>query len=465
MNATLTTSMFHKVRRIHMIGVGGAGMSGIAEVLHALGFSVTGSDQRLSATTERLAEVGIPVTEGHAAENVAGAHVVVYSSAVRADNVEVVAAKSHGIPVIERAEMLGELTRMRFTVGVAGTHGKTTTTSMIGHILTTAEVMPTIIVGGIAKSLGSGGILGEGRYLVVEADEYARTFLHMYPTVAVVTSLEEDHLDCYGDLDDIRSAFSQYLDRIPFYGSAVMCADHPNVEMLSANLERTIVRYGLGANADLAGRDISVDGFASEFTIAASGEDLGRVRLEVPGRHNILNALAAVAVGLELDVPFDAIRSGLESFSGVDRRFQIRGTVNGATIADDYAHHPTALRETIRTAKEVWRGGRVVVVFQPHLYSRTRDFQADFADALASADVAFVTDIYPSREAPIPGVSSDLIVNTARDRGDDSVCRVADLDDATNAARATMREGDLIMTIGAGDVHIVGRNLLSGGTA
>ncbi len=464
MNATLTTSMFHKVRRIHMIGIGGAGMSGIAEVLHALGFSVTGSDQRLSPTTERLAEVGIPVTEGHAAENIAGAHVVVYSSAVRADNVEVVAAKSHGIPVIERAEMLGELTRMRFTVGVAGTHGKTTTTSMIGHILTTAEVMPTIIVGGIAKSLGSGGILGEGRYLVVEADEYARTFLHMYPTVAVVTSLEEDHLDCYEDLDDIRSAFSQYLERIPFYGSAVMCADHPNVEMLSADLERTIVRYGLGANADLAGRDISVDGFASEFTIAASGEDLGRVRLEVPGRHNILNALAAVAVGLELDVPFEAIRSGLVSFSGVDRRFQIRGTVDGATIADDYAHHPTALRETIRTAKEGWRGGRVVVVFQPHLYSRTRDFQADFADALASADVAFVTDIYPSREAPIPGVSSDLIVNTARDRGDDGVCRVADLDDATNAARAAMREGDLIMTIGAGDVHIVGRNLLTGGT-
>lgn len=453
--------MFHKIRRIHMVGIGGSGMSGMAEVLCALGFTVTGSDQRLSAVTARLSGLGIRVTKGHCPENVLGAQVVVYSSAVKQDNVEIVAARERSIPVIERAEMLGELTRMKFTIGVAGTHGKTTTTSMIGQILTVAGLKPTIIVGGIARSLGSGGILGEGSHLVVEADEYARTFLRMYPTLGVVTTLEADHLDVYRDLDDIREAFLAYLSRIPFYGVAVLGVDDPNVAGLLPKVRRPTVTYGLSDRADVRATDIRSEGFRSRFAVVARGNPVGEVHLPVPGLHNVQNALAAVAAAAELDISFEDMREGLSRFSGVDRRFQIRGVVDGATIVDDYAHHPTALRVTLDTARRGWRDGRILIVFQPHLFSRTRDFHREFGEALLGADVAIVTDIYPAREAPLPGVTSELIVNASRKCGHPRVLSARGLDEATALVKEEMRPGDLVITVGAGDVSKVGTSLLN----
>ena len=460
--SSVSSPMFHKIRNIHMIGIGGSGMSGIAEVLHALGFTVTGSDLRGSETIEHLRSLGMVIHVGHAAENVAEAHVVVYSSAVRPDNVEVITATERKIPVIERAEMLGELTRMKFTIGVAGTHGKTTTTSMLGQILTTAGDRPTIIVGGIAKSLGSGGILGEGRHFVVEADEYRRTFLRMFPTIAIVTSLEADHLDCYDDLDDIRQTFAAYLERLPFFGVAIMCIDDPNVRTLVPKVQRSVVTYGLSEDADVRASDLDMSDFRCRYTVTAYGETLGRIEVPVPGEHNVRNSLAAVVAARELGVPFDRIQQGLSAFSGVVRRFQVLGTINDVMIVDDYAHHPTALRETLRTARNGWNTGRIVVLFQPHLYSRTRDFQKEFAEALMECDVAVLSDIYPSREQPMPGITSDLIVNQARDLGHPRVLRVGDLRDAKETLERELKPGDLLLTVGAGDVHTVGKALLNG---
>jgi len=457
--------MFHKLRRIHMIGIGGSGMSGIAEVLRALGFVVTGSDQRLSQVTDHLASLGIAIHEGHRPEYVRDAQVVVYSSAVKPDNVEVVAATGWKIPVIERSEMLGELTRMKFTIGVAGTHGKTTTTSMIGQILTAAGLMPTIIVGGIAKSLGSGGILGGGQHLVVEADEYARTFLRMFPTVAVVTTLEEDHLDCYRDLADISDTFAQYLARLPFYGVAIMGIDDANVRALVPRVQRSLVTYGTAEDADIRAANPRSHGLRSAFSLVVRGQALGEVEVPVPGLHNARNALAAIAVAMELEVPLDGIREGLARFSGVNRRFQVRGTVDGATVVDDYAHHPTALDATLRTARECWPGKRILLVFQPHLYSRTRDFQREFARVLLRSDVAVVTDVYPSREAPLAGVTSDLILNLSREYGHPRALAAHGLDEATRLVREEMRPGDVVLTVGAGDIWKVATALTSDGEA
>jgi len=454
--------MFHKIQRIHLVGVGGSGMSGIAEVLQALGFDVSGSDARESAVTQRLAGLGIHVRYGHKPEHVTGASVVVYSSAVKPSNVELVAAADAHIPVIPRAEMLGELTRMKFTIGVAGTHGKTTTTSLIGQILTGAGLQPTIIVGGVARSLGSGGILGQGRHLVVEADEYARTFLSMYPTIGLVTSLEAEHLDVYANLDDLRDTFAAYLARLPFFGVAVLCVDDPNVRALLPGVHRQVVTYGLSDRASVRAVDVRCGGFTSVFRLEIDGADVGTVELPTPGRHNIANALGAIAVAMELEVPFAEIRSAIATFSGVNRRFEQRGTVDGVTIVDDYAHHPTALRATLETARECGHTGRVIVVFQPHLFSRTRDFCEGFADALAITDIAFVTDIFPSREAPLPGISSDIIVDCARKRGHTHIVAAGNLTEAATAARDAMREGDIVVTAGAGDVALVGTMLLDG---
>jgi UDP-N-acetylmuramate--alanine ligase len=452
--------MFHKISRIHMIGIGGSGMSGIAEVLHALGFEVSGSDMNPSETTRKLQTLGIIISEGHKASNISDAHVVVFSSAVRPDNVEVVEAMARKIPVIERAEMLGELTRMKFTVGISGTHGKTTTTSLAGQILTAAGFQPTIIVGGIAQSLGSGGILGEGHHFVVEADEYQRTFLQMFPTIAVVTSIEADHLDCYRDLDDIRETFAAYLSRLPFFGVAIMCIDDPNVRDLAAAVQRSLVTYGLSKDADIRATNIELRGFSSSFELIAQGESIGRVEVPIPGEHNVRNTLAAIAVGRELGIPIEVASSGLASFSGVNRRFQIRGAHDGVTVVDDFAHHPTALRETLRTAKKAWGDGRVVVVFQPHLFSRTRDFQHEFAESLLGADVAFVADIYPSREKPMPGVTSELIVSHGQTLNHPDIRLSGSLDDTVAQLRSELRDGDLLMTVGAGDVNTVGDAIL-----
>jgi UDP-N-acetylmuramate--alanine ligase len=454
------TRMFHKIHRIHMVGIGGAGMSGIAEVLNAMSYQVAGSDLRLSATTERLTSLGMRVMEGHDAANVGDAQVVVYSSAVKPGNPELVAASRRNIPVIERSEMLGELTRLAFCIGVAGTHGKTTTTSMIGHILTRSGMAPTIIVGGTAKNLGSGGVLGGGRYMVVEADEYARTFLKMFPCVGVVTTLEVDHLDCYENLDDLRSAFAEYLSRLPFYGMAFMGIDDQNVRGLIHNLSRPFVTYGFAVDADFRAVDVERDGFAMRFGVERGGERLGTIDLRIPGEHNVQNALAAVAVCLELDVPFTDIADALAGFMGVDRRFQIRGEVDGVTVVDDYAHHPTELAATLRAARNGWSKGRVLCVFQPHLYSRTREFQREFAEALGMCDLAVVMDIFAAREAPIEGVSSDMIADWCGELGNVETRRVVSFADAAQVLRDEMKPGDLVLTVGAGDVWKVGSMLL-----
>ena len=453
---------FHKIRRIHLVGIGGAGMSGIAEVLHELGFRISGSDMRLSAVTERLSSLGIRVCEGHDAANIGDAQVVVYSSAVKKDNPELVAAVQENVPVIERSEMLGELTRLGFCVGVAGSHGKTTTTSMVGHILKVAGMDPTIIVGGRAESLGAGGVLGSGRLLVVEADEYARTFLKMFPTLAVVTTLDAEHLDIYDGLEDLTSAFLTYLARVPFYGMNILSADDPNVRALVPHVTRPLVTFGLSSDADVRAVDVRLDGFVASCTVVRDGETLGTISLRTPGEHNVRNALAAVTVALELDVPFDAIQRGLASFSGVDRRFQFRGELDGVTVVDDYAHHPTELLATLRTARTGWRKGRVLCVFQPHLYSRTMHFQEEFAQALMEADSALIMDIYAAREAPIEGVTSELIVERCTQLGHSDAVLVGGAEGVLKGLRDRARAGDLVLTVGAGDVWKIGERYLSG---
>ena len=452
---------FHKIRRIHLVGIGGAGMSGIAEVLHELGFVISGSDLRSSAVTAHLAALGIPVFEGHTAENIGDAEVVVYSSAVQMDNPELAAAGERNIPVIERSEMLGELTRLGFCVGIAGTHGKTTTTSMTGHILKCANMDPTIIVGGRAQSLGTGGILGSGRLLVVEADEYARTFLKMFPTLAVVTTLELEHLDIYADMQDLTSAFAGYLSRVPFYGRAILSADDEQVCGLMPHLTRPLTTFGLSPDADVRAADVEYSGFTSSFTLVWGGESLGRISLQVPGDYNVRNALAAAAVALELDVSFDDIQNGLNTFSGVDRRFQICGKVDGVTVVDDYAHHPTELCSALRAARGGWKNGRIHCVFQPHLYSRTQQFQKEFAEALMLADSAVLMDIYAAREKPIDGVTSGLIIEHGRWLGHQNMYAVHESTEAVDWLRKNARTGDLVITVGAGDVWKVGKAFLA----
>ncbi|HPC43944.1 MAG TPA: UDP-N-acetylmuramate--L-alanine ligase [Candidatus Latescibacteria bacterium] len=460
MNGESAVPMFHKIRRIHMVGIGGSGMSGIAEVLHSLGFAVTGSDRLLSPVTARLESIGIPVAEGHDAANVRGAQVVVYSSAVKADNPELLAAQAGKIPVIERSEMLGELTRMRFTIGIAGTHGKTTTTSMVGQLLTHAGMAPTIIVGGITKSLGSGGILGKGGYFVVEADEYARTFLRMFPTIGVITTLEADHLDCYRDFGEIESAFKAYLERLPFFGVAILGIDDPNVRALVPSIRRRVVTYGFAGDADVRAIDVRSWEKGSRFSVVANGENLGEVALAVPGRHNVQNALAAIVVARDLGVSVQQIREGLAGFSGVDRRFQVRGKVHGATIIDDFAHHPTAVRVTLDTARSMaGEGARLLVAFQPHLFSRTRDMYEEFGAALARAELVLVLDIYPSRETPIEGVTSRLVAEACSRAGARDVREVHSHEEAAAILRDSARSGDIVLTIGAGDIWKVGTAL------
>jgi UDP-N-acetylmuramate--alanine ligase len=436
-------------------------MSGIAEVLLNMGFRVSGSDLRRSDVTARLEQLGAKIYEGHAAENVGGAHVVVRSTAVRADNPEVSEARRRSIPVIPRAEMLGELMRLKpHTVAVAGSHGKTTTTSMVATVLAHAGLDPTVVVGGVVGAMGSNARLGKSDLMVVEADESDRSFLMLTPTFAVVTNIDREHMDHYADMTDVRKCFADFVNKVPFYGAAVLCLDDPHVQAVIPEIVRRRITYGLSAQADIAAREVRYDRrFGSTFQARRMGVPVGEVSLHVPGLHNIYNSLAAIAVGLELEVPFETIAGALESFTGVNRRFQFKGEAGGVIVVDDYGHHPTEIRATLVAAKLGSAGRRMVVLFQPHRYTRTQDLMEEFARSFNNADVLLVTDIYAASEDPIEGVTAQALVEAVRRFGHKDARYVGPIDEAAQALLDVARPNDMVITLGAGNVYRVGERL------
>ncbi len=445
--------MFRHVKRIHFIGIGGIGMSGIAEVLCNLGFVVSGSDAKRSKNTDRLETLfKVRISEGHAAENIGDAQVVVYSSAVKEDNPEVVAAKERSIPVIPRAEMLAELMTLKpYSVAVSGTHGKTSTTSMIATILGHAGVDPTTVVGGVVDTLGSNARLGQSDWFVTEADESDRSFLMLYPTIAVVTNIDKEHMESYKGMEDVVQCFTDFVNKVPFYGSAIICLDDPNVQLIIPRIKRRRITYGLTAQADVSAHDIKYNEmFGSIFGVSKRGNHLGEIELPVPGKHNVYNALAATAVALELDVPFEKIAEAFKSFKNANRRFQFKGEANGITVVDDYGHHPTEILATLSAAKH--SGKRTVVVFQPHRYSRTAELMDDFVVAFNNADVLFLLDIYAASEEPIEGITAEVLTDNIKKFGHKNVTYIGDIETATEKVCAQLESGDLVITLGAGSV-------------
>lgn len=434
-------------------------MCGIAEILWNLGYEVTGSDMRSSESTERLEKLGIKIYLEHKKEHVKDANVLVVSSAVKDSNPEVIFAKENKIPVIRRAEMLGELMRMKYGIGVAGTHGKTTTTSMIGHILTEAGLDPTIIVGGRVRSLGSNAKLGQGKYLVAEADEFDRSFLRLTPTIAVVTTLEAEHLDYYKDLEEIKSVFTEFVNKVPFYGSVILCLDEEAIQEIIPGIERPIVTYGLVPQADLVAHSIQFSENRSFFKVRNRDKDLGEISLLVPGMHNVKNCLAALCVGLELEIPLEKMKKALSEFKGVSRRFEIKGEIDGVMIVDDYAHHPTEIKATLKAARDGYKK-RIITIFQPHLYSRTKDFYKEFGKSFFDSDLLIVTDIYPAREEPIPNITGELIVSKAKEFGHKEVFYIPRKEEIIPFLSRILKENDLVITIGAGDIYKIGENLI-----
>jgi UDP-N-acetylmuramate--alanine ligase len=454
--------MFSSIKKLHFIGIGGIGMSGIAEILLDQKFAISGSDRSLSDVTERLQKLGAAIYEGHAAKNIApDVDTVVYSSAVQSDNPEVIEAQRRNIPIVRRAEMLAEVMRLKYGIGIAGTHGKTTTTSMTSLVLMEGGLDPTVIVGGKLSGLGgTNARLGRGEFIVVEADEYDRSFLSITPTIAVLTTLETDHLDCYRDLEDIKNAFVQFANKVPFYGFIVLCLDEPALLDIMPHLNRKkIVTYGLNPQADVQAIDIRHKDNQSTFTLIKGNAELGVLTLQVPGKHNVQNALGAIAVGLELGIPFEKIKAGIEKFSGVYRRWEKKGEVNGIALYDDYAHHPTECKATLLGVKSGWRR-RVVCVFQPHLYSRTRDFYEEFGKSFLLSDVLVVTDVYPAREEPIQGITGDLIVNAAKQFGHKEAYYCQDKKRVPSLLQSIVKSGDIVITMGAGDIWKYGEEFL-----
>jgi UDP-N-acetylmuramate--alanine ligase len=457
---------FTNLAAVHFIGIGGAGMSGIAEVLLDYNLEVSGCDQSLSETTERLVKLGATVYQGHSAEHVERVDLVVISSAVSRDNPEVVAARQNNITVVRRAEMLGELMRLKYGVAVAGTHGKTTTTSLIGTVLTEAGLDPTVIVGGRLRVSGTGARLGKSEYLVAEADEYDRSFLRLQPILAVVTSIDEDHLDTYANLDEIRQAFVTFAGKVPFFGQAILCLDDTNIQELLPQLkqEHRVVTYGLSPQADLRATEFESTPAGSRFQVVDSRQgEMGTIDLPMPGLHNVRNSLAAIAVGQAMGVPFVSIARALAGFSGVHRRFETRGVWRGAKVIDDYAHHPTEVTATLEAARQAFPGAVIHAIFQPHLFSRTRHLALEFGRSLLGADKAVVTEIYPSREQPEPGVTSDLVVEAARRSGHRDVRSCADWREVPPMLAAEVQEGDVILTLGAGDIYRLAELLVAEG--
>jgi UDP-N-acetylmuramate--alanine ligase len=455
---------FRKIQQIHLVGIGGAGMSGIAEVLLTMGYKVTGSDLHASETTRRLEELGGKVFIGHQESNVGDAQVVVISSAVGASNPEVVIAKAHQIPVIPRAEMLAELMRLKFGVAIAGAHGKTTTTSMVANVLAQAGLDPTMVIGGKVNALGSHARLGRGDLLVAEADESDGSFLRLSPTIVAVTNLDREHLDHYGSMERINECFLEFINKIPFYGLAVLCADDERLHALFPHIVKRYQTYGLqerdGAALDFKATDIALKQSGAEFRAYFRGTNLGPFRLAVPGIHNVSKALVAIAIGIELEVPVDLIRRGLAAFTGVERRFHLRGETGGIMVVYDFGHHPTEVKATLAAAKQGWNR-RIVVLFQPHRYTRTRDCIGDFAHAFDDADAVFMTEVYPAGEQPIPGVSGVILAETVRSAGHPSVTFIEQKETLPDQVLPFLRSGDLVLTMGAGDIWKAGTGILA----
>ncbi len=453
--------MFFRPQHLHFTGIGGIGMSGIAEVLLNLGYEISGSDLRRSATTDHLAQLGARIYEGHAAENVAGARALVVSSAVDEQNPEVQEAKRLQIPIIPRGEMLAELMRLKYGIAVAGSHGKTTTTSMTATVLNYAGLDPTVVVGGKVGTMGgSNARLGRSDFLVAESDESDRSFLKLAPILAVVTNIDREHLDCYSSLDDIRNAFIEFVNKVPFYGAAIVCLDDENVQSILPAIKRRTITYGTTAHADLRASEVSAGPFSSEFRLSFRETDLGRFHLGVAGEHNVLNATAAVAVCLELEVKPDTVRAALATFNGVDRRFQVRGRERNITVIDDYGHHPTEIRATLAAAR-LCGFPRIHVLFQPHRYTRTMHLLDEFGRAFHQADNVFVMDIYAASEKPIPGVTAEALAERIRQFGHRGVEYVGTLERGVEALLGAVREGDLALTLGAGNVWQAGDLLLA----
>lgn len=449
-----------KFRRIHFVGIGGIGMSGIAEVLLNQGYEVSGSDLRESEVTRRLAALGCQIAYGHRKENVKDADVVVVSSAIRRGNPEVEAAEERLIPVIPRAEMLAELMRMKHGIAIAGTHGKTTTTSLIATVLGAAGLDPTVVIGGKLNSLGSNAKLGQGEFLVAEADESDGSFLKLMPTIAVVTNIDPEHLDYYRrGIDEIKEAFLDFIHRIPFYGLAILCLDHPNVQSLIPRLRKRFMTYGLTTQADFRAKEISFDGLLTRFRVIREQEEIGELRLRMPGLHNVYNALATVATAFELDIPFHVVQDALVHFAGIQRRFQIKGERRGILVVDDYGHHPMEIQATLRAARTGW-SRRIVAVFQPHRFTRTQALFQDFLTAFYDADVLILTEIYPAGEDRIEGVEAKALFEGVREYGHKDVTFIADKGEIVSHLLKVIEPGDLVITMGAGDIWQVADELV-----
>lgn len=452
--------MYLKKYHIHFVGIGGIGMSGIAELLLNLGYKVSGSDIRSSDITKRLKRLDGIIFEGHSAEQVSGADVVVTSSAIGADNPEVVAARKDSIPLIPRAEMLAELMRLKYSIAVAGAHGKTSTTSIIASVLSKGGLDPTVVIGGKLKGIGSNALLGRGDFIVAEADESDGSFLKMSPTIAVVTNIDREHLDFYKDLNSIKEAFLSFIDRIPFYGLAVLCLDNEPIQELIPKIKKRFTTYGMSTQADFHARDIVFSDQKSRFDIYHIGDMLGNITLNLPGTHNVYNSLASIAVGIELDIPFDIIKYALETLEGVQRRLEIKGEKKGITVIDDYGHHPTEIKTTLKAVRESWPDRRIIAVFQPHRYTRTKALFDEFTRSFYQSDLLVVLPIYPAGEEKIEGIDSDGLCEGIRTHGHKEAVFKEDFKEAVLHLKEILERGDILLTLGAGNVWKIGEEVL-----
>ena len=450
--------MFRKVNKVHFVGIGGIGMSGIAELLINLGFSVSGSDLNDSEIIQNLKKRGATIFEGHRAKNVKDCEVLVYSSAVPKNNPELIAAHAKNIPIIKRAEMLGELIALKQTsIGVGGTHGKTSTSSMIGALLSHAGLDPTMVVGGLVQNINTNSKLGFGDLIIVEADEYDKSFLQLKPTMAVVTNIEKEHMDCYDDMDDLFDSFSQFANSVPFYGALIACLDSPSVQDLILRVKRPVITYGLSSRAEISAKNILADEMDTTYTLYQKNKKCGKVTLHAPGKHNVLNSLAAAAIGFEMGLDAKAIIAGIGSYGGVRRRFEIKGVANDVMVVDDYAHHPTEVSATLQAARDGWNR-RIIAVFQPHLFTRTKSFFKEFAAAFMNSDILIVTDIYSAREKPIKGVTGKLVSEAARSAGHKQVHYIPELENLQDALDEFVTENDMVITLGAGTIWRYGQS-------
>ena len=450
--------MFHKVNNIHFVGIGGIGMSGIAELLINQGFVISGSDLVESEITKKLEINGAKIFIGHNKNNINGSELLVYSSAVTKNNPELVEAEKSKIPIIKRAEMLGELVALKETsIGVAGTHGKTSTSSMLGALLTYGKMDPTLVVGGLVQNLNTNSLLGQGDLIVFEADEYDKSILQMNPTIAIINNIEEEHMDCYKDINDLHDSFIQFANSVPFYGGVAVCIDSIGIQQILPKIKRPIITYGFSKEADIYAEEISYKELKTSFTLYNKNKKCGRVKLNVPGKHNVLNSLAAITIGYELGLDSKTIIARINSYSGVRRRFEIKGEAQGIIVVDDYAHHPTEVEATLQAAKKGW-DRRIISVFQPHLFSRTKIFYKEFAKAFMSSDILLITDIYPAREKPIDGVSGKLIFNAAKSGGHKNIYYINDLEEINDTLDKITKENDMVITIGAGTIWRYGQS-------